>query len=285
MDHPPLGDGTPGGEIPKWGGEKMIRGIKNKILLAGIVIAIFLPPVATKGFPLSDLFHINAFILTHSIRHDVQGIYPIFNGITILLLCGVVCRGYHFSRIFSVYLFLAYSLTGMIQNISYSDQYGFAVSTSTLGLTLLVAVSWLQEVFVRRNVFASRTRGKRIFVFLPIIVLALWLPVNPATMLPDFQLGYFFSSGSSLTFCMLTIIALSVLISYYPNINFVTLRATSLAGFFIGVGNLWLEFLYHPNMAWIGVLHIPLVVLSITGLIISNRRNRQEENYSRNIQQ
>ena len=55
---------------------------------------------------------------------------------------------------------------------------------------------------------------------------------------------------------MMTIVVLTVLLAYYPHVNKKTLQITSIVGLLIGVGNLWLEFIYLPELFCVGVLHI-----------------------------
>jgi len=109
------------------------------------------------------------------------------------------------------------------------------------------------------------------WLFLLPALLAIWRPADPVMMGPDVDPRYLLNSGSGLTFCMMTTIYLSVLLYFFPRINVFTLRTTSLAGLLIGLGNLWLEFLYLPELWWVGVLHLPLVIVSGYGLWLSYR--------------
>ncbi len=60
---------------------------------------------------------------------------------------------------------------------------------------------------------------------------------------------------------------------YYPKVNMVTLRMTSLVGLSIGRANMFTNFGMRPSVNWWnGVLHIPLLVISLYGLIISLKR-------------
>jgi hypothetical protein len=186
-------------------------------------------------------------------------------------LFGSFLVGEKFTRVFSFFIFTAYLVSAFLQNISISDQYGYAVSTSTFLLTLLVSFTWLKEFLNPANDFSERSHPQLAYFLIPFALLALWQPVDPSSMLPDFQLSNFITSGSSLTFCMMTIVSLAVLLSFIPKVNIVTLRITSAAGFLIGIGNLWLEFIYMPELFWVGVLHIPLVLLSAVVIYSSYR--------------
>lgn len=68
---------------------------------------------------------------------------------------------------------------------------------------------------------------------------------------------------------MMTPVFLAVLAIHYPYVNRVTLRTTSLIGLIIGFYNMLINFILEPALWWNGVLHLPLVLLSLYGLILS----------------
>ncbi|MHC4455680.1 MAG: hypothetical protein ACYS0I_01105 [Planctomycetota bacterium] len=71
----------------------------------------------------------------------------------------------------------------------------------------------------------------------------------------------------------MTPLYVGLLTLYWPRVNIVTLRLTSLVGLIIGLYNMNLNFLVRPSLLWWnGVLHIPLLVTSLYGLIISLKR-------------
>lgn len=259
-------------------GKRMIGKLRNimtrkpaAIFLAACAL-LTVPPFASRGFELFRAPEITAYILIHSIRREFAPFFPFANALALLLLAGVLFRGALFYRPFSLFLSVAYLLAGILQNVSVSDRYGFSVSISTLLVALLTAGLWLREFLTAGRAVQPRTDPKRLLALLPFSLLALWQPVHPETRLPDLQLHYFLSSGSSLTFCMLTIVSLSVMVSRFPEVDGLLLFVSAAFGLLIGIGNLWLEFLYRPDLFWVGVLHIPLVGLSIAGLCLSRGR-------------
>jgi len=71
---------------------------------------------------------------------------------------------------------------------------------------------------------------------------------------------------------------LTILTLYYPMVNIVTLRVTSLLGIIIGFWNMVVNFLFKPDILWWnGVLHLPLVFISIYAFILSFRRTHSVE--------
>lgn len=242
---------------------------RRRLLLAAL--CVLLPPLTTRGYRLLDIANVNAALLTHSIRHQFDMLFPFFNLLALALLLAAVLNGRRVARAFAGFIALAYTLSAFLQNLSVTDTYGLGLTTSTFALTLLVAFAWLREAAHPQNNVSNEPRPRRVLLLLPFALLALWFPVDPVTFQPDFNLGTLLTSGASLSFCMLTIVALAVLLMDVPRVNPMTLFTTSLAGLLIGIGNLWLEFLHMPELAWVGVLHIPLVALSAAGLIVSRR--------------
>jgi hypothetical protein len=260
---------------------KMIKRIahQSKIPPAGLIglalLAVVLPPYVSKGFAIQKILHINAFILTHSIRNNFRAAFPIFNSITLLVfICVLLFRG-KASRVLSVYLFILYMIISFLQNISISEPFGVAVYTTTMLISIITALAWLQELVLHENSFSKRIRATRMLLLVPPAVLALWYPINPANNLPDFRMEYFLTSGSSLTFCVITLVALSILLAYYPEINFFLLMTTSVFGLLIGIGNIWLEIFFLPGLFWVGLFHIPLILLSLVGLFASWKHRKK----------
>jgi hypothetical protein len=72
---------------------------------------------------------------------------------------------------------------------------------------------------------------------------------------------------------MMTTVYIALLLLYYPKVNITTLKVTSLVGTIIGLYNLLTNFIIAPQLLWWnGILHLPLIFMSIYGLIISGKK-------------
>ena len=69
----------------------------------------------------------------------------------------------------------------------------------------------------------------------------------------------------------MTPVYLGILTLYYPKVNVVTLRLTGLLGIIIGFWNMIVNFLIMPDLWWNGVLHLPLLFISIYAFVLSLR--------------
>ena len=72
---------------------------------------------------------------------------------------------------------------------------------------------------------------------------------------------------------MMTPVYVGLLTLYWPRVNIATLRVTSLVGLIIGLYNLYYNFGIRPDILWFnGVLHIPLLIISLYGLVLSFKK-------------
>ena len=70
--------------------------------------------------------------------------------------------------------------------------------------------------------------------------------------------------------CLMTPVYIAFLSLYHPRLNIATLRVTSTVGLILGFYNVLFTFGMAFRTAWWGgVIHLPLVFLSIYGLILS----------------
>lgn len=103
-------------------------------------------------------------------------------------------------------------------------------------------------------------------------------------MSPNFNpLFLLTSSGYGLTFCMTTPVFLCLLTLFYPRVNVPAYKITALVGIIYGVFNM--QSLFNPYTLWMGVLHFPLLFISIYALIlprISKEKPTLEETNPKN---
>lgn len=240
------------------------------------LFSFIVPPYAFKGFEWAQTGDLIAHILQHSLMTGWSAAYPFFQIVAVLFILGVVFLRQRFSKIFSIYVAFSYLFFAVGQNISLTEVYGTAVLIVNIVMFSFVAAFWFWEAFLGYNNFSAAPRSPwRYWVVLP-AALAFWYPINGDTFGPDFKLLYFLTSGSALTFCMMTPVFLAVLFLYYPRVNLVTLRVTALVGLVIGFYNLLSNFVFEPALWWNGVLHLPLLILSIYGFTLSFSKQNKE---------
>ncbi len=238
-----------------------------------ILLQFFVPPYASKGFDWAETGEVIGHILSNALIYSIPRLYPVFQVIPIILVICLLLFNQKVSRLLSIYAGISYVLFAVLQNISITEQYGPAIVLVNVIMFLLVAAAWFMEAAAGKNDFTPVRRPWWRYWVVPAALLAFWYPLHPVTYGPYFNPAYLFTSCSGLTFCMMTPVYLAILTLYYPKVNLLTLRITSLVGLIIGFYNMQVNFVFIPELLWwSGVLHLPLVALSIYGLVLSLKK-------------
>ncbi|MDD5583313.1 MAG: hypothetical protein PHS99_08920 [Candidatus Marinimicrobia bacterium] len=238
----------------------------------------FIPPYASKGYEWPEMGMVTGEILGHAIISNYAALYPIFKIAPIILFILIIFLRNGATRLFSIYVAINYVLIAFLQNIALTEKYGLGIVTINFIMFLLVAIFWIWEAIAQKNDFTLRKQPPWKYWVIPLAFLAFWYPANPNTLMPDFNPIYLFINGAGLTFCMMTPVYLAILTLYHPRVNIATLRITSLVGLIIAFYNLWVNFFINPSVLWWnGVLHIPLLSISLYAFVLSLRKNSLEE--------
>jgi hypothetical protein len=244
------------------------------IALSGSII----PPYVSKDYDWSDMGSILGTIFSQAIIDSLAPFYAIFRIIPIVLIICIILLHNKVTRIFSIYVGITYVLFAIVQNIAITDEYGLAIVTGNVVMFLVVAGFWMWEAKACKNEFIPMQRPVWRYWVVPLAFLAFWYPLNPDTMMPDFNPLYLLTSGAGLTFCMMTPVYLAILTLYYPKVNIATMRVTGLVGIVIAIYNVLLNFFIEPDLLWWnGVLHIPLLCISGYSLSLSLKKQPVEQ--------
>jgi hypothetical protein len=245
------------------------------------VLIQFFPPYASKGYKIEDWGEVIQHALGNAIVYRHSEIYPVFQIIAILFVVGILILRNKLARVFGIYVAISYMLFAIGQSIAFTDKYGLSICTINFVMFLIVAGFWAWEAAVLKNDYTFRKLPIWRYWVVPLAVLAFWYPASKGR--PDFNPVLLFTSGSGLAFCLMTPVYVALLSLYWPRVNTPAMRVTSLVGLIIGLYNMYANFGINPGRGWWnGVLHIPLLVISLYGLILSLKRpqvkNRVNEN-------
>jgi len=236
-----------------------------------VLMQFTIPPYASKGYRIEDWGNVISHALSNAIVYQRSELYPIFKTIPIILLVCLIIFRNKVARLFAIYVGISYMLFAIGQNIAITEKYGITICTINLVMFPLVAAFWVWEAVELRNDYTFRKLPNWRYWVVPLVVLAFWAPSSKGR--PDFNPIYFFTNGAGVTFCMMTPVYVGLLTLYWPRVNMPTMRVTSIVGIIIGIYNMYGNFGVNPARRWWnGILHIPLLVISIYGLILSLKR-------------
>jgi hypothetical protein len=195
----------------------------------------------------------------------------ISKAVFVLLMLLLVFQGKRMARTFAVVVTLFYVGIAVFQNTALTDSYGLAILTGNVVLMLLVAVFWIAEALNPMSEFAPVSVPLWKWWVAPFAALAFWFPTDPSGTSPQFTLANLVSNGSMLTYCMMTPVLLAILTIFYPHVNHPTMRVTGYVGVMFGVTNVVEWFVLQPSMWWMGIMHVPLITISLYAFAMTFR--------------
>ena len=240
-----------------------------------LLLLFFIPSQASRDFDPRESMDLIGQVLSNPLIYAFPLLMPIAKLIPAMLIGGVMIFGNRMRRAFNVYVALLYIALAIFQTTAVTDRYGLVVITGNLALVLVVGLLWVWEVIVERHNFAPRRRRLWKWWVAPVAAVALLAPVYASTMTPDFSLVRLLSNEAGLTCCMMTPVVLAVLTLFHPTVNLAVLRASSFMGMLLGAVNMIVWFFVQPWGWWMGVMHIPLVVISVYGFVLGQLGARE----------
>ncbi len=196
----------------------------------------------------------------------------VFHVLTLAVIALAVWKPSPGGRAVTAYFGLNYLVIAATQTHAVTPTYGLAVHTGALVAEVLLGLLWLWVAWKDRMQISFMGAPCWRWLLLPFALLAFWSPLtvegsiatlnfNPLLLLtsPDYGLAY----------CFLTPVFLFLLILAWPQVNGFAFRVTAFNGLLYGLFNLshWAV----PERVWLGIMHLPLLVISIVALWLAHR--------------
>jgi hypothetical protein len=255
--------------------EKLDRITRKWWLYLLLLLLFFFPTYAQRNYDPRQSTELIGQVLSAPLIATFPVLNPIAKIIPVALITGLLMYGNKVRRAFNVYVALLYLVLSLFQTMALTESYGLVILTGNMVLVLVVALVWIWEVAVEMNDFAPRKRPLWIWWVAPAALLPFLAPINTGTLSPDFGLAGLLVNEAGLTYCMMTPVILAVLILFHPTINLTVLRISSFTGMLFGAVNMIMWFVLEPWGWWMGVLHIPMVVLSLYAFVISHQKTKE----------
>lgn len=242
--------------------------------LAPFVALFFLPSYSARPYDPRRTSDLLTAVLSNPLINGVPALFPLFKALPMLLVAALIVWGDRATRALSAYAAATILACALLQNSARTDEYGVAIIVGNVVVYTLVALAWFWELVVKVNRFTPRRRAVWRYWVVPAAFLAFWFPARPPDAAPDFSLAQLATNSAGLAICMILPWYLAVLTLYHPTVNPIVLRLTSLAGVVTGLLNMLQWFVLAPYV-WMGVLHLPLVSISVFALVLSFGRPRE----------
>jgi hypothetical protein len=238
-----------------------------------LLLSFFIPTYASRNYDPRQSVDLIGQVLSAPLINAFPLLMPIAKIVPMALIVGIFIYGNRIRRAFNFYVAVLYLALAFLQTASITDAYGLVVISGTLAIVLVVALFWVWEVVAERNDFGTRKLPLWRWWVVPVALVSLLAPVDTSTMSPDFSPARLLTNEAGLTFCMMSPMVLAVLTLSHPTVNAAVLRVTSFAGMLLGAVNMIVWFVMEPWGWWMGVLHIPLVMISAYAFVLAHVRS------------
>lgn len=239
---------------------------KTLLVLLVFLICSFLPVFAVLPFPQQD-----SSLVIKEVLMKTSAAYlwlsPVVHVVTVALLVALVLYGSKIGRIADAFFAILFLFIAFSNHIAVADTYGLAVVTGNLVPVLIVGLFWVWEVYKPKNDYVFKRLAAWKYWVLPFAFLAFWSPID-ARLNPDFNPLLLLNSFFGVMYCPTTPVIVALLTLIYPRVNAQVLRVTSFVGLIIGLFNIMSYFTMPGYTLWNLILHIPLVLISLYGLVI-----------------
>ncbi len=245
-----------------------------RVLVALLLVA---PVVATRQVPPEEISLAISQVLSHPLATTFPALLVVAKAALVLaFFVPLLLRSDKAGVALLAYYGVILLVVGLFQNMSVSTDYGFVW---VIGNT---AAQWIVAGFVaaalgrvRKDGMSLELHPERTWMIVP-IALALLEPYGvgeAGNLVPAFDLGVL-TNDTGVTYCMITPVVLGTMLVWGMDEG-PAREAVSLAsyvGLLFGILNLATWFVFMPASWWMGVLHLPLVVVSVAGMAETRRR-------------
>ncbi|MGN0425266.1 MAG: hypothetical protein ACI4FY_08115 [Acetatifactor sp.] len=239
-----------------------------------IVCLMFIPVVTETGYEPQNTIHVIAEVLMHPYINDLGVFLPLAK----VVLTAVVLSPLFISPKASGRLILSYYSAlllaiGLFQNMA-DTHYGFTFIPGNLVVQYTIMAFCIWDCITGKSMFDRHTLDRKKLWVIPLMLLALLMPytLKNGAVIPAIQTV--FTNEAGVTYCMITPVIVGLFILFHKSVYKPTMHIVSFLGFGFGILNMMTWFGFRPTDWWMGVLHLPLLIISWYGLRLSSLKKQ-----------
>lgn len=244
-----------------------------KFFVLLVVLQFLVLPVATRNFQPEASAQIIFATLGRAWINELYPYSAVFQLVALVMIGALLCFRKKVARWFTGYVGCCYLVYAVIQNVAVTDKYGVSIVTINVLMMTLVAFVWLRDCWKGENEYTFINLSWKTAWLIPVALFCLWFPVDLRMAQPDFNPIHLFTGISAMAFCPMTPVFLAILTFSRPNTNRTTYRVTAMVGLIIGCYNMG-QFAV-PNGFFLGIYHLPLLLVSLYALLSSKRIKKE----------
>ena len=253
----------------------MKKPLGHTIWLKVVMMIVFFVPAYTQvAYEPSEIPNIIAYVLSDPFIVQVTWLLPIFKLMLLvavmLPVIGPAWLGFCKRVTMGYYAFILL-IVGIFQNMANTVAYGFVFLTGNALVQFIVLGFCAYDFAKGRTVIDNKNINANRIWIIPLMLLAFFMPYAADCMCnvyPAITLSVFYNEAG-VTYCMITPVVIGVMLLYSKGVDKATLSVMSYAGVLFGIVNMVTWFGINRDSWWMGALHLPLLVISVYGLVVA----------------
>jgi len=234
----------------------------------GLLIISMLPPYTQVPYDARNTQDVIFSVLMISVQ-PYQAWGWIFHVGTLLLCLYILWKPDQAGRALAAYMGINYLVVAALQSHAITEKYGFSLLTGAMVGTALLGIAWLVVAVQNSLKLSLHNISKWKFLLFPLALLVFWSPIKTdgGSIFANFDPRLLFTSVDyGLAYCFVTPVFLFLLVIFTTNHTSFIFRITAFNALLYGFFNLahW----FNPNTRWMGVMHLPLLIISLVGLLL-----------------
>jgi hypothetical protein len=245
-------------------------------LKAVLTALMFAPEITQHSYDPINTTSVIASVLKHPFIVSIPALLPIAKLVLLLVVLSPIVSGKFSNKVLLGYYSLILIIVGIFQNMAVTDVYGFVWLIGNTCVQFAVSIYCLYDVYKNKSlIIRADINKKRIWVIIPMLI-AFLMPYSVdinGIVRPTFNSSVLWNE-SGVTYCMITPVIIGMMLLYSKYISKPILSVVSYVGFIFGLMNMLTWFGMQSENWWMGVLHLPLLILSLYGLVVTKKEKQ-----------
>ncbi|MGN0689635.1 MAG: hypothetical protein ACI4KH_04370 [Oscillospiraceae bacterium] len=237
-----------------------------------IVCIMFIPVITEIRYEPQNTMNVIAEVLTHPYINNIGIFLPVAKVILIfVVLSPFFINAKGSGRLIFTYYSVLLLAIGLFQNMA-DTRYGFTFILGNLIVQYTIAAFCICDGIKGKSLFDKQSLDSKKLWIVPLMLLAILMPYSIKNGIIVPAIETVFTNEAGVTYCMITPVIMGLLILFHKSVYKPTMHIVSFLGSGFGILNMMTWFGFRLTDWWMGVLHIPLLILSFYGLYLSREK-------------
>ena len=238
-----------------------------------LTIVFFIPAYAQVSYDPAEIGDIIAAVLSNPLVVRVEWLLPIFKLLLLFAVVMPVMDMKYSKKITMGYYAFILLIVGIFQNMANTEEYGFVILIGNIMVQFIVLAFVIHDIVKGKTVIDKGNLNVKRLWIAPLMLFAFLMPYSIDSLgniYPSISLSVLYNEAG-VTYCMVTPIVIGLLLLYSKGVDKATLSVASYIGLIFGLMNMVTWFGMNDDNWWMGVLHLPLLIIAFYGLVVANR--------------